>query len=299
MSWGIPLPDDEFAEPAPSPASAPPAGVAEIRLEKNEYTCRVGDTIHLSFTAFDASGNPLSSDVNAVFRIVEEPLDSDACFLLEQDNPGDKVFKVSSDGSQFLNATLQAPTVIGSMTVEAGVGRFVESISVQVLAGDADRIELSAAESAVAPDQMTVVSAYVYDRYDNPLGGETVTFTVYDTKGQGGWLEEPVTVSTDGSGEAQATFVGGGNPGDLTIVTASHDLVISQSVQKVTIETIEAVEGADAPDPESGYAYEEQMPPLDFEPAPVAAPAAVGGPGIAPRMSNKSFSGMTSTTSRC
>jgi hypothetical protein len=156
-----------------------------------------------------------------------------------------------------------------------------------VLPGVADRIELSARSAKLPPDETTVIIATVYDRYDNPLAGESITFMVEDAKGMGGSIEEPLTCATDSSGQAQATFVSGGNPGDLTIITASHDIVLSQSVQKVTIETegdpeahMDAGRDGDiehyAPAMEDNFDMAD-MPPLpagveEYEPHPSAAP---------------------------
>ena len=195
--------------------------VLDLVPEQESLSCIVGEDVHIAVQALDNEGETITSGVKLEFKIVSEPeRTADACFLLPDENPGDKILAVKADGSQTIDAALHASTATGEIVVEVSCRGIRRKVTVEVTAGEPDSLELTAPVTQLPKDEMTVVTAYLKDKFDNPVSGRTLTFLIENTKGQGGYFEEPVTVTTDGRGEAQATYVSDGDPGDKTVLTA-------------------------------------------------------------------------------
>lgn len=156
-----------------------------------------------------------------------------------------------------------------------------------------DRIEVSATTLEGAAGDVVAVTAVVRDKNGKPVDKQYIAFMVKDTRGQGGYFEEPTYMATDGRGEAQATFVFDGNPGDETMVSVSHETVPESHIDILSM--ITAGESADVEElqPESEPLFEPETPafepelisyepePPAFEPPQVVAPPAFTPP-IAP-----------------
>lgn len=278
-------PESELATPAaaqPDSASA----VSDVVLERDNITCTVGEAVQLSITALDQKGQPITSGLSASFKITgETEPDSDVCFILPDETPCDKKYRVESDGSKQLSATLIAPTTIGQVDVDVKCAGVTKKIVLNVKPGSPDKIELSAPETLLPPNGVIAVTARLTDKYGNPLKNETVTFIIKDKKGHGGDFEEPTMLETDSRGEVQATYISNGNAGDRTELTAAHDLVPATAVKTVTIETAEPVET----EPEPEYPDEQErmaLPDSAFMPAD--AMAAAEPPPLAPGFGDES-----------
>lgn len=143
-----------------------------------------------------------------------------------------------------------------------------------------DRFELSAPETRGAAGDVVAVTAIALDKQGNPVEGQHVAFMVRDTRGQGGYFEEPTYVATDGRGVAQATFVFDGKPGDETIVTVSHETVPESQIKTLNMVTAGADEAVDDVQPAAAFepapAYEAPLPPPAQ--APLPAPEAFAPP---------------------
>jgi len=124
----------------------------------------------------------------------------------------------------FNNLVLQAA---GSYTIEfnaIGVSDNIESNSFTVSADDADELSIVSGNNqggtVTEPlDNPFVVS--VTDQFDNPVSGETVTFSITNVpSGASGQSLSSTSVTTNGSGEASSTLTLGDTPGSYTVQAA-------------------------------------------------------------------------------
>ena len=116
--------------------------------------------------------------------------------------------------------SLTSPLRTGTVTVIAEASGFLASSNVTIVAGlpDAANFVLSASPTTVNSGGTSGLSAIILDANDNPVAGQTVTFTI-TTNNTNGSLA-PVTATTSANGVATAVYTGGNTLGVDTIRAA-------------------------------------------------------------------------------
>jgi adhesin/invasin len=126
----------------------------------------------------------------------------------------------TTNASGIAEVTLTSPNRTGTITVIAEASGFLDSQDVTIVAASpsATKFVLSASPGSVNAGGISALTAIVLDANDNPVVGQTVTFTI-TTNSTGGSIA-PVTATTSTNGIATASYTGGNTLGTDTIRAA-------------------------------------------------------------------------------
>lgn len=127
---------------------------------------------------------------------------------------------VTTNASGIAEKTLTSPTRTGTITVTASASGFFSSQNVTIIAGQPTdtKFAITASPASVTASGLSTVTAIVLDANDNPVVGQTVTFTI--TTNSTNATLSPVTAITSASGIATASYTGGNTLGTDTLRAA-------------------------------------------------------------------------------
>jgi len=124
---------------------------------------------------------------------------------------------------------------IGTVTLMATYNNGSEELTdityIEVIAGDAVRIEVSLESSTLPPDgnSTTIVMASVFDANSNPIENHTISFSI----GEGDGNITTLNSLTNGSGTATALYTAGTTPGIVSIT--AEDITVGGLLGQVNL----------------------------------------------------------------
>ena len=127
-----------------------------------------------------------------------------------------------TDVNGIASVTLSAGPQILTATVSASISGFTSTVPVAFTSGAANAVGVSAAPSAVKPGGTSSLSAYVVDANNNPVAGETVTFSI-SIKGSGQATLAVVSAATSNNGLATVTYTAGTGSGTDTVTALTSN----------------------------------------------------------------------------
>lgn len=127
---------------------------------------------------------------------------------------------VQTDASGIAETTLTSPVRTGTISVVAEASGFLASEDIAIVSGQptAAKFVLTASPAAVNAGGVSALTAIVLDANDNPVVGQTVTFTITTNTSNGSL--SPVTATTSSNGIATSIYTGGDTLGTDTIRAA-------------------------------------------------------------------------------
>jgi adhesin/invasin len=174
---------------------------------------------------------------------------------------------LGSPNSQLVNTTssgtadfvITAPTTAGTATVTAASGGVSQQTTVRFNAGPIKNLTLQLSNASVAAGSSVSARAVATDANNNPVSGESLTFSV-PTNGSGGNFTSNTTLTTANDGTVAATYATGtGSAGSISDVlkvtsgsnsgiTAQQTLTINSNVGLLTLTAASATVTANGSD---------------------------------------------------
>ncbi len=182
--------------------SLPSVASLTVVSEQSEIQVRGSggvDNVLITATCFDALGDTIPSGMPVSFAVVEGPRSGE-----ELVDSVEGMYRTRTGDAGQARAVLVAGTVPGIIEVAVTAGLVTRTVQVGVAAGIAESIQLDAVDMILDFWSETEVTAFVTDRYGNPVrDGVIVLFSVDKGVIEG---ETGLASSETAHGQAKATY---------------------------------------------------------------------------------------------
>lgn len=175
--------------------------IGQVTLTSGASSVQAGDTVTLRARVLDLDRKPVANR-SVSFTATAGAVPAAA----------------STNAEGYVEVTFTAPERIGSATVIANASGFLDSVTLDVVAGapHAAKFNLIATPQSVGIGGGATITAVVLDAHDNPVPGVTVTFAL-TTNNSGATLTPLVADPTSVNGLATASYTAGPVTGTDTI----------------------------------------------------------------------------------
>ena len=148
-----------------------------------------------------------------------------------------------TDVNGIASVSLTAGNKVLTATVSASISGFTGTAPVNFTAGAANTVVVSAAPSSVKPGGTSSISAYVVDANNNPVAGETVTFSI-PTRVSGQPTLSAATAATSNNGLATVTYTAGTGSGIDTVTAITGNGISPATPVSISVSPSNVVVGS-------------------------------------------------------
>jgi len=198
----------------------PAPGIQSINMSVGSTTLQVSNTMDVSATVINALGNPVDDGTIVTFQCTQG-------YFTDTESADFGTVRMVESSNGIAKVTFNPGTIKGSSTIYARISDKEATKTVAINPGSGVYMDLSAASESIDVGGDVLVTAKVYDRYNNTVRPQT---TVNFTADLGNITS---SVATDSMGYAVATFSSGYSAG-LANITATADSATSTTAITVT-----------------------------------------------------------------